>query len=406
MGLLKRARSFQGASRSDRATSRGLLRKSLELIDKILPHQQELKPGIGQEELDAPAAATLSHIPTGTQKKSPETVPRTWTESGQPAPGETEATPSESARLTEADRLERLWAGLGEMEDGIESPGRLFALVKEQLKLDRAALLLYDPVRMVFAPWAVHGFDETTNHRLRIPLGANDTINRLASGKVHLLSGPEELQPFQQFFSFREFSTLSNLLLVPFIHESKFMGLLLSAESDRTDLDIFTTLAERAARLLYEARERHLEGAKRGIPEQPESLRQTVRAALQPCVDRGFSPLMIRIDTATLTESVQKRNPFIDPFRLNQDISRVVLSLFQSLGSVFQVDRERILIVVTNKAQPIQEGDSELLLYHLKATLGRLLPELAEQDPIVLDEQVRIPSPDIEEALTYLAEIV
>ena len=73
---------------------------------------------------------------------------------------------------------------------------------------------------------------------------------------------------------------------------------------------------------------------------------------------------------------------------------------------MFQVDRERILIVVTNKAQPIQEGDSELLLYHLKATLGRLLPELAEQDPIVLDEQVRIPSPDIEEALTYLAEIV
>jgi hypothetical protein len=103
---------------------------------------------------------------------------------------------------------------------------------------------------------------------------------------------------------------------------------------------------------------------------------------------------------------MQKRNPYIDLFRLNQDISRVVLSLFQSLGSVFQVDGERMLIVVTSKAHPLQEGDCELLLYHLKATLGRLLPDLAGEQLIDLDDQVRISSPDMEEALTYLAEIV
>jgi hypothetical protein len=112
---------------------------------------------------------------------------------------------------------------------------------------------------------------------------------------------------------------------------------------------------------------------------------------------------MIRIDTANLMESLRRQNPYIDSFRLNQDISRVVLSLFQSLGSVFQVDRERMLILVTKTAQ---EGDCGLLLHHLKTTLGRLLPELAEQERIDLDEQVRIPSSDIEEALTYLAEIV
>ena len=399
MGLLKRARSFQGASRSDRPASGGLLRKSLELIERLPPHQQELAPGVDQEELDAPSAASIADIPAGVEKKSPETVPRTWKESGQ-------SIPSEGEQLTEAQRLERLWAGLRELEDGIDAPGRLFCLIKEQLQLDRAALLLYDSVRMVFAPWAVHGFDETTNHRLRIPLGANDTMNRLASGKVYLLSAPEELQPFHQFFSFREFSTLSHLLLVPFIHESRFMGLLLSAQSDQADLDIFKTLAERAAGHLYAARERHLEGAKRGIPERPQSLRESVQVALQSCLDKGFSPMLIRINTAALIESVQKANPYIDSFRLIQDISRVVLSLFQSLGSVFQVDRERMLIVVTNQVQPIQEGDPELLLHHLRATLGRLLPELAEQQRIDLDEQVRIPSPDIEEALTYLAEIV
>ena len=116
--------------------------------------------------------------------------------------------------------------------------------------------------------------------------------------------------------------------------------------------------------------------------------------------------MMILINTTRLTESVQKQNSYIDVFRLYQDISRVVLSLFQSLGSVFQVDGQRMLILVTNKTRLLQEGDPELLLYHMKTTLGRLLPELAEQEQIDLDEQVRIPSPGIEEALTYLAEIV
>ncbi len=412
MGLLKRARSFQGASRSDRPASEGLLSRSLELIDRLLPQRREAARHVTQAEIDAPPAAAISDVlasaasiasEAAADKKSPETVPRTWKESGGTAPGQS---PPEGEQLSEAERLKRLWAGLGELEEGLESPGRLFSLVKEQLRLQRAALLLYDPVRMVFAPWAVHGFDQTTNHRLRIPVRANATMNRLAAGKVHLLSSPEELQPFQQFFSFREFSTLSNLLLVPFIHESRFLGLLLSAEANGTGLDVFDTLAERAARHLYAARERHLEGAKRGTPEQPEFLPESVRTALQSCVQRGFPPLMIRIDTATLMESVRRQNPYIDSFRLNQDISRVVLSLFQHLGSVFQIDRERMLILVTNTSQPVQEGDCEMLLYHLKATLGRLLPELAEQERIDLDEQVRIPSSDIEEALTYLAEIV
>jgi hypothetical protein len=400
MGLLKRARSQYGASRSDRLAPRGLLRKSLELIDKS--RSQQLTPTIDQRELDAPIGATLADIPAGRETKSPESVPRTWKESGRVAPREVEETPAENEQFTEAERHERLWAGLREIEDGIESPGRLFSLVKEQLRLARAALLLYDPVRMVFAPWAVHGFDETTNHRLRIPLGANDTMNRLAAGKTFLLSRPEELQPFKQFFSFREFSTMSTLLLIPFTSESKFMGVLLSVNPGQTNLEVFETLARRGAKHLYTARERHLEGVKRGTPPRPESLRETVRATLQPYLQQGFSPLMIRINTAKLVESIRKQNPYIDLFRLNQDISRVVLSLFQSLGSVFQVDGERMLIVVANKSQ----GDSELLLYHLRATLGRLLPELAGEQRIDLDEQVRISNPNMEEALTHLAEIV
>jgi hypothetical protein len=399
MGLFKRARSFHRASRAANFSG-GLLQKSLHFLDKVFPTSSGPTKSVGQAELDrilAVPTGALQEVPTGIQKQTPESVPRTWLE---------EIESEGDLAGSTADKLEELLTRLSELEDGIEAPGRFFSLVKEQLRLKRAALLLYDPVRGVFAPWAAHGFDETTNHHLRIPIGANETMNRLAAGKVILASDPDTLNRFQQFFSFREFSTLENLLLVPFIHENKFMGILLIAEMEgdfnQSDLSGFETLAVRAAGLFYQARERRLEAAKRGIPEKPESLRESVRDAVQSCLAAGAPPIIMGVNTADIIEKVTNRNPYIDPFRLREDIARVILSLFQSVGPVFQIDRERILILVTRTP----ERDPELLLYHLKATLTRLLPELADQEEIDLEERVRIPEANVEEALTFLAEIV
>jgi len=184
------------------------------------------------------------------------------------------------------------------------------------------------------------------------------------------------------------------------------MGILLITEMagvlSQSELHGFESLAVRAAGLFYQARERHLETAKRGIPEKPESLRECVRDAVRLCMAAGAPPIMIGINTADIIEKVKSRNPYIDPFRLREDIARVIHSLFQSLGPVFQIDRERILILVTLSP----ERDPELLLYHLKGTLKRLFMELAEQEEIDLKERIRIPEANVEEALTLLAEIV
>ena len=407
MGLFKRARSFQRASRAANFGG-GLLQKSLDFLDKVFSPSSHPPRDIGQAELDrilAVPAGTLQEVPIGIRKQTPESVPRIWKESGKEE-GPEEIEPAGDRAGSEASDVEGLLTRLSELEDGIEAPGRFFSLAKEQLRLKRAALLLYDPMRMVFAPWAAHGFDETTNHHLRIPLGANETMNRLAAGKVFLLTDPDTLKRFQRFFSFREFSTLEYLLLVPFIHENKFMGILVIAEMEgvvsQSDLPGFETLAARAAGLFYQARERHLETAKRGIPEKPESLRECVRDAVRSCMAAGAPPIMIGLNTVDVIEKVKSRNPHIDPFRLREDIARVIHSLFQSLGPVFQIDRERILILVTHSP----ERDLELLLYHLKGTLKRLFRELAEQEEIDLEERIRIPEANVEEALTFLAEIV
>jgi len=395
MGLLKRARSFQGASRAGRIGSKGLLQKSLEIINRVALY-------LSQDELDVPASSGLVAFPETADAKTPESVPRTWQESGQTAPEAVEEPDEASLRL-------RLSEQLAQIEEGIEAPSRLFRLLVQLLRLNRAALLLYDPVHMVFAPWSVQGFDETTAHRLRIPLGANDTMNRLAAGKIFLLSDSETLQMFQPYFSFREFSTLSYLVLIPFVRENRYMGLLLIADTDMPleadKLKIFEYLAVHAAGVIYNARERHLEGARRGTPEKPESVRDRIRDFLRPYLEEGISPVMIRIDTDRLIESVKQQNPYVDIFRLGQDISRVVLSLFHSLGPVLNIEQNRILILVAGK-ESASEADPRLLLYHLKATLARLLPELSDRSSIDLNEQVRVPQADLEEVFTLLAEIV
>ena len=63
-------------------------------------------------------------------------------------------------------------AALRALPDDVELPSRLFTVLKDALGIARGALLLYDPLRMVYAPWASCGLDQTTLHRMRISLGA------------------------------------------------------------------------------------------------------------------------------------------------------------------------------------------------------------------------------------------
>ncbi len=361
MGLFQRAhslRSASGSNRSNAVKTGGLLARSLRFLPTVL--------STGEEYL--------------------KTIPK---EKSEPAPS-----------------AEDLWASLDRLDGGLESPGQFFCLLVEKLKLRRAAVLLFDPVRLVFAPWAIRGFDQTTNRRLRIAMGANEAVNRLAAGDVVLLHGAGELQDFQRYFSFRELAGLHELLLIPFIRENRFMGMLLIAEREggleQDDLRTYENISSRAAALFYRTRECNLEAAKRRLPEKPETLKERVRAAAQFSRERGIGLIMIRFSIAKAAQRILKRNPYIDSFRLREDIFRVVLSLFQSLGSVFQIDQERLLAVISN----MRNGDPDLLLYNLKGTLKRLFQELADEEQIELEEEFRSSGKDAEDALTYLAELV
>jgi hypothetical protein len=299
-----------------------------------------------------------------------------------------------------------LQSALLRIPEGVEAPGQLFAVLRHQLRLTRAALLLFDPVRSVFAPWASQGLDETTLHRLRIPADAGGHFSRLEAGEILLLEDPAERNELRRYFSTREHATMEALLLVPFVHEGRLLAVLLASLAgqafDRTLLDHLRESAPQIAALLYRSREQRIDGLQQQGIERPEAVRERVVGAAQTAEARGNRLALIRISLEGLTRLLRERNPFVDAFRLQEDLNRLMLSLFRPLGGVVQVDTNKVLLVVS----ALKEPDAALLTAHLKAALRALVPQLADSGPLDLQEAMRVCTPSPEEAGTCLAELV
>jgi len=342
----------------------------------------------------------------------PASVPLDWETAGVavapesgPVPVDAEELEAAGAALegpeapTPEQRRQEILSALTRLRRGLEAPARLFSLLSEELGFTRAALLLYDPLRMVFAPWAACGYDPTTLQRLRIPLGYSDAFNTLAAGETLRLSQEGDLAQLRAFFSFREFSALRYALLVPFVHGSKWIAILLVTDQRADPLDndpgLYRSIAERAAELLYEARERHLEALTKD-PAHLDSVRQELlarRSALARLVVRcavssaaNQLPLLaMRLDFREVFAAVLRSAPALDPFRLREDVYAVVLALVSSVGTAAQLDSEHLLVLIHG----MEPSDPELLLRHLEGVLKRYFPTLAEHQELGLHPELR-----------------
>jgi hypothetical protein len=311
----------------------------------------------------------------------------------------------EHARLPRLPSEKELQSALLRIPDGLEAPGQLFAVLRHQLRLKGAALLLFDPIRSVFAPWASHGLDETTLHRLRIPAEAGGFLSSLEAGELLLLEDAEERSELRRYFSNREYATMEALLLVPFLHEGRLLGVLLAQSREafaESLLDRLRSLAPQVGALLYRCREGRLEALQQQAIERPEPVRERVLGAAQAAAARGNRLALIRISLEGLTRILREHNPFADGFRLREDLARLVSSLFRPLGSVVQVDAARLLLVVNS----VKEPDVPVLTAHLQAALRALMPQLAESGPLDLEEATRVCAPSPEEAGICLAELI
>jgi hypothetical protein len=350
MGLLSKAadaaprgdvQTLEPPKRARKAQRSGLLHRSLEV----------LVAGESAEPFSEPAAP-----PTPAPKPGKRPVP------------------AESPSLSADQATAEILSAIETLADGIELPSELFTTLATRLAIEKGALLLYDPLRLVYAPWASLGYDQTTLHRMRIGLGANDSFNTLANGSPIVLSDSPSLAPYQQYFSSREFSSISRLVLVPFIATGKLIGILLLTQfqqrfpSEQDFLACLARVAETGSSRLQRAREEKLRRAGAQGLRPGASPQDQIEHYLSSFGSAATQILLLSLSVEEYAQSILAAHAHLDPFRLHEDFRYFLSAFVSELGAAITL-RQGLFFVAL---QGLDRADIDLFLHQLSSFLHGL----------------------------------
>jgi len=277
---------------------------------------------------------------------------------------------------------------------GFAAPLQLFALLRDVLGLQQAALLAYDARRHVYSPLAAIGFDATSRHRLRLEPGANADFNRAAAGNLVEIRG-EDLAAFQEYFSSREFSSIRQLMLVPYMHNQRLVGLLLVARLARPQapetMELLRSSISSAGPLLAQDGEEP-------AAEDSRLPAERLRALLAECQSRSQALVLIRLSLDELLRLSQERFPELEGFRLYEFLVGSCRRLLRGIGQV-EIPKPRVLVLLVHG---MKDADPPLLLRQLESALLAEIRGLVEARSVDLRPEVLTVTDDIQQAQDFL----
>jgi hypothetical protein len=202
----------------------------------------------------------------------------------------------------------------------------------------------------------------------------SDIAELVEASETGLVWIGEPAQTFGPYFSRRESAMLEKLLLFPLKSGSDTHALLLITESvffdtysDHLTL-ILAAIAEPAAETIKTQRMTYERMMRQAIAFKPAE----IAVVAQRILSRVESFRALRVDLADVVTQIATANPFLDPFRIWQDVLRVLAALFASSASVCDANDHRALLLL----HVSHENDTELIVRHAAATLAHYLPEL------------------------------
>ncbi len=394
MGLLQKAATI--------APGKGLLHKSLEILaDKnversVLLTQQEINELLAHRKISPPPVRI-------TESLAPQAIPRTWAEAGLSAPplrgpliDATEFEKSRGAKKAPyaaphkvapppaehaapaADPTESIISEIFAIPSSVELPSKVFAILKERLSIDKGALLLYDPSRAEFAPWAIIGYDTTTIHRLRIARSAGQELAGGGNGRPLVVARANEIKTYEKYFSSREIALIDRLILVPFISAENLLAILVISASSppfATEEAFFTSL-ERIAGAASPAVEKAREERLRGVEPKSETPSATLEEELSRLLS---SPTLSRKRVLFLSLSLEEYEkrilseiPYLDPFRLEEDMRHFMQAFSADLGRAVPIGKASYLMAI----QDLEKKNLDLFLHQLRVFLGAFFGEV------------------------------
>ncbi len=277
---------------------------------------------------------------------------------------------------------------------GLAGPLQLFALLRDVLGLQQAALLGYDSRRHLYSPLACIGLDATSRSRLRLEPGANADFNRAAAGTIVVVRD-DELASFRQYFSSRQFSGIRQLIMAPYLHSQRLVGLLVATRLTRS-------LAEQTLELLRASMSQAGQLLAQEEPDESQEDSRTpaerLQALLTECQGRGQALLLIRISLAELLRLALERFPELESFRLYEHLVGSCRRLLRGLGLV-EIPKPRVLVLLVHG---MKDPDPPLLLRQLESALLAELRGLVEARSVDLQPEVLAISDDAQAALEFL----
>ena len=288
--------------------------------------------------------------------------------------------------------LEEILTAISTLRAGMELPSRMFTALTTLLGARKAAFLLYDPVRLVYAPWAVRGYDQTTLRRMRIPLGANEAWNALANGRPLILAAPA-LTQFQQFFSSREFSAMSRIVLVPFIADDTLIGVFLLTDLESpltTDEELVECLArasEAGAPRVQEARAARVAAAVASgtRPEAVSTGDETSK--FLDAIESSRSPLLLAaLSLEEFTRGVLLSHHDLEPFRLHEDLVFFLGSFLADVGRALPVRQGRFVLALPG----FDRAGLDVFSHQLSLFLHGLLGDGQAHDPTLAPRILKV----------------
>ncbi len=261
------------------------------------------------------------------------------------------------------------------------APVRIFALFRHALAIKKGALLVPDPDGAYFSPWSSVGYDQTTEHRMRL------SESRLPRGEQ---SG--NLEEFRSYFSVREFSMLEEIFLYPFVAEDTTVALLLLTDSpylrdDRRYLSVIcAAVSDAVAALIFDNREERIRSARYQASFTIEELGNHVDELAQE--EREATTFVMLSATKAVGALVQEGDK-ADEYRLRQDVIRVISAMVSGIASIADMGDGRVLLALYDG----EKYDLDLIVHQLSHQVGELFPEMAGEEKFTVET---LPSPPAE----------
>jgi len=335
----------------------------------VVPPDPELVVELAQLPETSPEVPVLSPLERHVEEEIPSALP--------PRPPQPE-------QIT-ADAL----LDISTLADGVELPSLLFSRLAARLGIAKGALLLYDAPRLVYAPWASVGYDQTTLHRMRIPLGANASFTALANGAPLFLAEERDRAGYQHYFSSREFAAASRIILAPFIADGMLIAVLLVTEIaspfaiDEDLLDCLASVVAAGSPRIRAARQGMEANTPRPGAARTEKL-STVgpapvdqKADMTRFVATSGPVLLMTLSVEEYAAAVIAAHEHLDPFRLQEDISFFLGSFLADCGKAMSVRRGVFVAALTD----VPPTDTDLFLHQLGLFLRGLFGEGTGEAP-------------------------